>query len=246
MRKTIKPILFLLAFIPAFPGLSVNAQVLSTAKERRVQCLGNGELDASVVTLKSYLAGPELDNAAGLLLRKARRSPKCRAQIIQALITAMSHITHKEPPLRDLGVDEETYYLWQNGANLFAKLHATEALDLLLANLALTDGWSISMSHYPAVAAVTGIGLPAIPKLEFVLHNNSQPYMRKFAIFCIASIGGAKARSALSKAVRGETDPCVKRFVRVSLEVFRNKSQPNHVTATENGRWSSAFYCLPE
>ncbi len=255
MRKGMKltlllPASLLLTIVPLFSRLTDEAEVPSITKakprlKQATQCLGNGELDASVATFKSYLAGPELEKAESLLLGNARSSPQCRSNVIQALITAMSNITPKDPPLTELGVNQPTYYLWQNGANLFAKLQATEALDLLVANLGLTDGWSTSMNHYPAVNALTRIGPPAIPKLEFVLHNNSQPFTRKFAVFCISSIGGAEAKRILSKALTKETDACINRFIRVSLELFDAKRQTNSMTPAD-GRWLSAFYCLRE
>ena len=254
MRKELKLTLWLLASlllisVPLFARFRDNAEVFFNPRanprlEQATQCLGNGEFDASVATFKSYLAGRELEKAEELLLQKASSSPKCRSEVIQALITAMSKITPKDPPLTELGVNQDTYYLWQNGSDLFAKLQATEALDLLVANLALTDGWSTSLSHYPAVDAVTRIGSPAIPKLESVLHNNSQPYMRKFAIFCISSIGGPHAKSVLSKALPIESDPCVKRFISVSLELFDAKKADS--MAPGDGKWLSAFYCFRE
>jgi hypothetical protein len=252
MRNAIKSIYLLavglLLIVPIFSGFregAVSSAKTTPQRGQVEQCIGNGEIEASIATLRTYLAGPELAKAVGLLLRKARESQKCRAQVIEALIIAMSRITPKDPPLSTVGVNEQTYYLWRNGSDLFIKLQATEALDLLITNLALTDGWSISMSHYPAVAAVTGIGAPAIPKLEFVLHHNPQPHMRKFAVFCLSLIGGAPSRNVLSKALPTETDPCVNRLIRISLELFGKKAVPNSITPADD-KWYSAFYCLPE
>jgi hypothetical protein len=36
----------------------------------------------------------------------------------------------------------ENYFLWLHGASLLADLKSTEALDLLIANIDFTDGWS--------------------------------------------------------------------------------------------------------
>ncbi|HEY2961021.1 MAG TPA: hypothetical protein VGJ37_01295 [Pyrinomonadaceae bacterium] len=141
--------------------------------------------------------------------------------------------------------DQARYALWRHGADLLAKLRATEALDLLIANLTLTDGFSISLSHYPATVAVTSIGQSAIPKLQLVLGKNANPHMRKFAVFCIASIGGARAKGVLTNALPNETDRCVRRFIAVSLEMFSNKVKPNQIPP-DDGKWFSAFYCLAE
>ena len=255
MRKLIKSKFclvtsWLLLVAPVFGSSSEVAHELANGNAKIQlaqvgQCLENSELDAGIATFKSFLAGSELERVHGLLMRTAERSPSCRAQIIQGLMAAMSHVIAKDPPLSNVGVNQPTYYLWQNATNLLAKLQATEALDLLIANLGLTDGWSVSVSHYPAIDALIRIGQPAIPKLEFVLHNNSQPHMRKFAVFCISLIGGVRARNALSKALSTESDPCVNKFMRISLDLFGTRGRPNSITPAD-GKWYSAFYCLPE
>lgn len=131
------------------------------------------------------------------------------------------------------------------GASLLGELKATEALDLLIANIDFTDGWSTKISeHYtPALVAILRIGQPGIPKLQTVLNNDSLAGRRQFAAFAIAYIGGGDAREALKSALPRETDPCVKGFLKVSLEAFNNKERPNHVSSALNGKWLSAFYC---
>lgn len=140
--------------------------------------------------------------------------------------------------------DSERYYLWRNGADLLADLRATEALDLLVANLMVTDGQSISLSHFPAVDAVTRIGEAAVPKLQRVISEDLNPYTRKLAVYCIASIGGARTRTVLTKALAGVTDGCVKDHIRISLKMFDNKVRPNHIPDNNNGSWISSFYCV--
>lgn len=204
------------------------------------QCLSDAELDKKLLIFKSQFAGPDLVEAKKLFLTHATRSQDCRQRVIQSLITAMGQHTSSSP-------DSETYTLWHNGATVLAELRADEALDLLIANLGLTDGLSTSLSHYPAVNAVTRIGQSAIPKLENLLAQDSDPNIRRLAVFCVASIGGSRARTALTNAVAKQSDQCTTRFMRISLEMFANKTRPNHVPpGKENARWFSAFYCLDE
>ena len=120
-----------------------------------------------------------------------------------------------------------------------------EALDLLIANIDFTDGFSttISESHFPALVAIVRIGQPAIPKLQAVLSNDSESDRRKFAAFCIAYMGGDHAKMALKTALPRETDTCVKRFLQISLTAFNNKEKPNHISSALNGKWLGAFYC---
>lgn len=212
----------------------------TTQMGRSTQCIPQAELSKNLIALRSNLSGDDLFNAKSLLLSNAKKSSECRSQVVRSLVTAM-----EQPGTSNGlgGVDSETYALWRNGAELLGELQATEALDLMIANFGVTDGLSISLGHYPALGAVVRIGEPAIPKLEEVVHKNSNAYMRKLAVFCIASIGGAKAKTALSKALQVEADSCVKKFINVSLEVFDNKVNPNHITAEANGRWYSHVYC---
>jgi hypothetical protein len=250
-RKEMKSILLLLGcwvFIitPVLPR-SLNDEnewaslIVITNQIRPVaQCIPQSQLSKNLFILRSYLSGDELFKAKHSLMSIAKRSAECRTQVIQALITAMKQ------PGKDNGlggVDSETYALWDNGADLLGELQATEALDLLIANFGLTDGLSSSLGHYPALGPVITMGQLSIPKLQEVLSKNPEPFRRKFAVFCLASIGGRTAKNVLAKALSAETDPCVKKFISISLAVFDNKTKPNQITAEENGRWYSYVYC---
>jgi len=228
--------------VSAFVLLATNA-VEARSQERTqsvrfARCSNGTELNKSLDALKLQ-GGDTIYKAAESLLTKARTVRGCRTQIVQALISRMALAT-------DLTTNNyENYFLWLHGASLLAELNATEALDLLISNLNLSDGWStsISESHLPALVAVLKIGLPAIPKLQIVLSSDSQAHRRNFAAFAIAYIGGTQARRALTNALPRETDPCVKNFLRISLQAFDNKASPNHISSALNGKWLSAFYC---
>jgi hypothetical protein len=200
-------------------------------------CLTTGELDELLNDLRAHTDGPMTVKGRNSLINGARQSHECRARVIEALIVAMQQ-SSREP-----NADQRRYSLWDNGADVLAELRANEALDLLIANLDLTDGSSISLSHYPAVGAVIAMGETAIPKLELVLSQDRNPYKRKSAVFCVASIGGAKAKDVLTKALNGERDPCVKRVMLTSLSMMSSKVKPNRLP-DDNGKLMSAFYCI--
>lgn len=223
------PPLFVNATVKLLPAIRV---ALPTAR-----CLTTGELDVVLNNLRAHTDGPLALKARNSLLNSAGQSHECRTRIVEALTAAMQQ-SSTEP-----NTDQRRYALWDNGADVLARLRANEALDLLIANLDLTDGLSISLSHYPAVGAVIALGQTAIPKLQLVLSQNPSPDKRRFAVFCIASIGGAKARDVLAKAVHVETDPCVKKIMNTSLEMMSNNGKPNRITK-DNGKLSSAFYCI--
>jgi hypothetical protein len=242
MNRTIFLVMFSLIIVSfVISGADpVNAGTSETTPQSvsSARCFHDTELRENIATLKQQ-GGADLVKVSELLLTKARTDYGCRTQVVQALISTMSQAT--DPAANQY----ENFFLWLHGASLLADLDATEALDLLIANIDFTDGWSatISESHLPALVAILRIGQPAIPKLQIVLRDDSKPHRRKFAAFCIAYIGGGQAKIALKSAMPRETDPCVKNFLSVSLKAFDNKSKPNHVSSELNGKWLAAFYC---
>ena len=243
MNRTVLLATFLLAVVSAVLWLvidAVDARTAETIKQsvRSARCFDDSELRESFATLKLQ-GGEEVTKVHQALLTKARTAPVCRYEVIQALIGNMAQA--RDPA----GNQYENFFFWQSGASLLGELQATEALDLLIANVDFTDGWSASISryHFPALAAILSIGQPAIPKLQVVLGNDPKSHRRKFAAFCIAYIGGGQAKTALKSALSTETDPCVKAFLKVSLQAFDNKGKPNHISSELNGKWLAAFYC---
>ena len=235
---------FLLVIVVAIvwlAGDAVDARASGTITQsvRSARCFHDNELRESIAALRQQ-GGSDLWKVNEYLLAKARTASRCRTQVIQALISTMAQAT--DPT----GNNYENFFLWRHGAGLLADLKATEALDLLIANIDFTDGWSamIKESSTPALVAILRIGRPAIPKLQIALHNDPVPHRRKLAAFCIAYIGGVQARRALESALPVETDPCAKRFLQVSLEAFKNKTKPNHISSELNGKWLGALYCL--
>jgi len=157
-----------------------------------------------------------MDQAEALLREKSRESEQCRVEVITALMKAMDR------PNLDLTRDKESYYLWLYGAELLGELKASEALDLLVSHLHLMDRnfYSSSMAHRPALKGVVKMGPIAIPKLDAVMRHSPDPQPRFDAVYCIATIGGPSAVHSLREAIDSESDECVSRAIRVSLESF--------------------------
>jgi len=227
-----------LALVWPIDAVKAGSSKTINSSVRFARCFQDSELSKSLATLRLQERA-ELAKVSESLLAKARTSPGCRTQVVQALISSMAQAT--DPAANHY----ENYFLWVHGASLLADLKATEALDLLVANIDFTDGWSASISQYntPAVVAILRIGASAIPKLQIALRNDPVPHRRQFAALCVAYIGGGQARKALTSALPGETDPCVKKFIEISLQAFDNKAKPNHISSELNGKWFSAFYC---
>lgn len=243
MNRTILLVMFSLVGVFAVIWVAmepVKADTSETITQAvgSARCFHDTELRESIATLKQQ-GGTDVAKVSESLVSKARTGNGCRIQVIQALISSMAQATN--PTTNQY----ENFFLWLHGASLLADLQATEALDLLIANIDFTDGWSasISESHFPALVAILRIGQPAIPKLRIVLSNDSESSRRKFAAFCIAYIGGDQAKMALKSALPRETDPCVKGFLKTSLKAFDNRTKPNHISSALNGEWLAAFYC---
>lgn len=244
MTRTVLSITLLLPIVSAVIWAGTDAvdgrtSETITQSVRSARCFHDSELRQSIAILKQQ-GGPEVWKVGESLLRKAKTASGCRTQVVQALVSSMAQATNPA------GNHYENFFLWVHGASLLADLKATEALDLLIANIDFTNGWSTKISdHYtPALVAILKIGQPAIPKLQIALTKDSVPYRRQFAAFAIAYIGGREARRALESALPRETDPCLKKFLQVSLNAFNNKEKPNHVSSALNGKWLGAFYCL--
>jgi len=243
MNRTVLLATFLLAIVSAVLWLVIDAVEARTSETitqsvHSARCFHDTDLRESIATLKQQ-GGADVAKVSESFLTKARTANECRIQVIQALISSMTQATN--PTTNQY----ENFFLWLHGGSLLGNLNATEALDLLIANIDFTDGFSttISESHFPALVAIVRIGQPAIPKLQAVLSNDSESDRRKFAAFCIAYIGGGQAKTALKNAMSTETDPCVKDFLKVSLQAFDNKAKPNHISSELNGKWLAAFYC---
>jgi hypothetical protein len=200
--------------------------------EFHTTCFARNHLSEALKAL-SFGDQEQVDQTKQLLLDDAKRSPNCRAEIIAALMKAM------DKPNLDLKGDESTYNLWVHGAELLGDLKAVEALDLLISHLDLTNGtFSSSMRHQPALRGVIKMGPIAIPKLEAVLKGNPDPDMRFSAVFCIATIGGPSAVRSLREALPGESERCVSRFIRVSLDSFNSEGQ-----IIDRGKWFPGGLC---
>jgi hypothetical protein len=214
--------------------MSNALESLATEEEAKMACLSEHDLAIAVREFSSRRSYEELERAQELLKRNAGRSAKCRKQVIDALMFAMDR------PQIDLFQD---FDLWRYGSVLLGDLKATEALDLLIDHLDLNDGTSISVSHYPAMQGVIKMGTVAIPKLGVALRRNPDRNVRLDAVFCIAQIGGDTAMPVLKQALSSESDLCVSKFIRVSIDALDNKQMPGQITSNDRAKWYAAFSC---
>jgi hypothetical protein len=201
-------------------------------------CMSERDLAESLAALTSPSSNPRAHRE--ILLRSAGRSTKCRAQVVAALIKAM------DKPNLKMERDSSAFFLWHYGGEVLGALQASEALDLLIANLSVTDGESPSMTHYPAVETVIRLGSISIPKLGDKLKHEQNARIRRLAVFCIASIGGTAAKQLLVKWFPQEKEKCVSGLIQFTLKSFANAQRPNQIASEDSAKFFSAFYCIEE
>jgi len=189
----------------------------------------------------------EIQQARHALVNFARQSSRCRLEVVRALIKVM------DKPNLDFERQPADYYLWREGSQLLGELKATEALDLLISHLDMTNGFhSASMDFQPAILGLRQMGPAAVSKLIVVLQQSPKASIRMAATYCLTSIGGEAAMRGLRQALGGESNACVANFITVSLNTFTHKSKsgvsfdneaPQANTAARQS-WLMAFQCV--
>jgi HEAT repeat protein len=171
---------------------------------------------------------PEAYQAVNKLIEEAKESQECRDAIINELMLALKEA--------DLQNDQSAFLLWARGSAILGNLKAVEALDLLIDHLDLTDGlFSASMVHQPVVPAVQRMGEVAIPKLGFALKHHPKRDIRLAAALCLLDIDGPQALKEVNSALDSETDPCVRRFIMLSLPTPTDTSNSNRRLTARDG-----------
>jgi len=225
-----------LVLLPALGSL-VDGQSLIPRNTAPLQgCLSENEVSHALRTL-SFGKYEEKQKALALLRADADRSDKCRKQVIKSLMWAM------DQPRLDLRGGTPQFFLWHYGTRLLGDLKATEALDLLIANFDLHDGSGFPFNHHPALGGVIEMGEFALPKLQTVLRQHPDRYTRRYAVFCIALIGGRSAQQILRQALDGEADPCVASCIQASLTAFKNRRRPHYISDQTRTTWYTTFLC---
>lgn len=201
------------------------------------------------IAVQSLASGEysEIELARNTLLDHAKHSTACRKAVIKNLMESMDKSNI------DLQKDLKSYVIWREGSQLLGELGATEALDLLILHLDLTNGFhSYSKVFQPAILGVREMGPVAIPKLASALLQDSKPRIRIAAAYCLTAIGGPSAMDALKEAQKREADQCVARFISISLTTFSYESKGRVLfndeapQANEHARrkWLNTFDCV--
>lgn len=198
------------------------------------QCVSDDDLANAVASLSRQY--PEAQVAQRLLRQSAKRSSACRLQVVAAVMGAMNK------PNLDIRWDQGFANLWREGAVLLGDLKATQSLDLLLSHIKMTDGgFTLTMTHQPALEGIIRMGTLAVPKLKPLLESKDWE-TRHYAVYCLFWIGGTSARRELERALPMETNQCVKKFMSVSLKRMRTAKETISGTS-DHSEWVDSFLC---
>jgi len=213
------------------PPVTRNGQTLIPG------CMTESEVSDALEQLANSNKTTEQETIAETLRDNASQSAACRTQLVTLLIAKLDKSD------RDLLLNRPSFFLWHYGGKLLGDLKAVEALDLLIANFDLHDGSPYPFDHHPALGAASHIGEGAIPALKSVLDGNGDDSIRRYAVFCLAQIGGRVARQVLQDRLASESNCCVSNCIRASLEAFKNKTLPNQITSEHRLKWYTTFMC---
>lgn len=207
----------------------------------------SGDIRTALVDLSSREYA-QVEQATSKLLEYSKKSSACREEVIRVLMEEM------DKPDLNLERDVASYIIWREGSRLLGELNATEALDLLISHLDMTNGFhSASMVFQPAVLGVRQMGEAAIPKLAVALRESARPGVRKAAAYCLTEIGGTSALDVLKQARAGESNGCVARYIDTSLSTFSYKSKSGRFLFDNDApqadvearrKWLTAFECV--
>jgi len=200
-------------------------------------CMTESEVSDALQQLASSNRTTEQQTIAAALRDNASQTAECRKQLVTLLITKLDQTD------RDLLLNRDSFFLWHYGSKLLADLKAVEALDLFIANFDLHDGTPYPFDHHPALVATANIGEEAIPALKSVLDGNGDDSTRRYAVFCLAQIGGKVAKQVLRDRLASESNCCVSNCIRASLKAFENRTLPNHINDENRLKWYTTFMC---
>ena len=199
-------------------------------------CMRESDIANALQQLSTSPIRAERETMVATLRANASQSGECRQQVVGHLIAALNASD------RDLLLNQESFFLWYYGTKLLVDLKAVEALDLFIANFNLHDGTPFPFNHYPALGAVIDLGEEAIPALKSVLDKDADDSNRRFAVFCLAQIGGHVAKQILRERLPLEPNCCIRDCILATLKEFKNKTRPNHIYENR-ANWYATFMC---
>ena len=167
--------------------------------------------------ISSLSSGEEIRLAAERqLIELAQTSSQGREMIINGLLQAIGK--RDELDGRRYVLSQEILPFWRSVTRILAEVKASEAVDALLKCIHCGNGYTGSLGEEPASDALWQMGAMSIPKLSKALTEESDPYKRLHIVICLRKIGGPKAKSALKRARRSESNKDLRISIKIALE----------------------------
>jgi hypothetical protein len=111
-----------------------GSQLAPVSSDYRVACDdASSDIRAALQRLSSG-EYTQIELGRNTLLSHAKKSLACRKEVVAGLMERM------DKPDLDFERDLLNYFVWREGSQLLGELKATEALDLLISHLDLTNG----------------------------------------------------------------------------------------------------------
>jgi hypothetical protein len=158
-------------------------------------------------------------NAEKDLLELAQQDASARTIVLNEVISAT------DAKLTKPSADNHLT-LWRSANRLFQRLHATEAIPLMIKFFWYGDGYGGNgTGHYPGRDSLIVLGVDAVPALSTELVNDPNVKTRIILADCLGNIGGPEARQALLLAKESEKSPEVLYAIELSLDAIARESK---------------------
>ena len=195
-----------------------NPAINATPVESFVRA-NSDHIDRLITSLQSQ-EDNKREDAERELVRLALRSSANRHAVINALVKSVENIEELNGSHTVL---TKSFSYWSSVAAILGKIKATEAINILIRCVHCSNGYTGTMGEPPASMALIEIGAPAIPQLSEALLSDPNGYKRVKLALCLGRIGGSKARVALERALRSETEKDVRDRIEFVLAGMRSR-----------------------
>jgi hypothetical protein len=175
----------------------------------------------NLITFLSSNDEDERSNAQIELISLAGESSQTRKAIIDELILSVQRLNIENRMI----LDTKNFHHWSSVCQIFGKLEATEAIDLLIRYIYWNNGMASDKSYNrPAEGALAQMWPASFPKLfDALVHNDKQIIRGRIALL-LGSMGGPNAKQALEQAIKTEADKGVLYNIKLALATIARES----------------------
>lgn len=180
MRVTLPTLLLVLLVI------ACNRQPVKTLSSDIKQPTPTPETIQSLISSLSSENDDVRKQAEKKLIELGQTSATQRNDIINQLVrTVESQDDLKTGKCYILG---DKFNYWTSATNIFAELHATETIDLLITTIACGNGYTGSLLIEPSMDALVKLGTISVPRLRQAYRREKNEYLRIQIAHCLEDL----------------------------------------------------------